>query len=194
MAGNRRSAERDSRRREARPRIRAGPDEDVHSSSSGSSSSGLATPARRPAYRPVTQRAGCSLDPGCISGAAFRRATRDRGAGRRMRRTGRTRRNALMPSYTHLRRAQPVPRRALLLSHAAALRRITHVSPRPPRTRRPRTLGSGAVAGTSYPVDTARLASALGFSRIVRNSMDASSDSRFVASFLYGVVGGRWCT
>ena len=47
------------------------------------------------------------------------------------------------------------------------------------------TLGSGAVAGTSYPVDTTRLARALGFSRIVGNSMDASSDRDFVASFLY---------
>jgi argininosuccinate lyase len=47
------------------------------------------------------------------------------------------------------------------------------------------TLGSGAVAGTSYPVDTAQLARALGFSRVVRNSMDASSDRDFVASFLY---------
>jgi argininosuccinate lyase len=41
------------------------------------------------------------------------------------------------------------------------------------------------VAGTSYAVDTAQLARALGFSRIVRNSMDASSDRDFVASFLY---------
>ncbi len=47
------------------------------------------------------------------------------------------------------------------------------------------TLGSGAIAGTSYPVDTQLLASTLGFSRTVLNSMDASSDRDFVASFLY---------
>ena len=47
------------------------------------------------------------------------------------------------------------------------------------------TLGSGAIAGTSYAVDTERLARALGFSRVVLNSMDASSDRDFVASFLY---------
>ena len=47
------------------------------------------------------------------------------------------------------------------------------------------TLGSGAIAGTSYPVDTELLARRLGFSRIVLNSMDASSDRDFVASFLY---------
>jgi argininosuccinate lyase len=48
-------------------------------------------------------------------------------------------------------------------------------------------LGSGAIAGTSYPVDTARLAKALGFSKVVPNSMDASSDRDFVAAFLYAV-------
>jgi argininosuccinate lyase len=49
------------------------------------------------------------------------------------------------------------------------------------------TLGSGAIAGTSYPVDTALLARLLGFSRVVPNSMDASSDRDFVAAFLYAV-------
>jgi argininosuccinate lyase len=50
------------------------------------------------------------------------------------------------------------------------------------------TLGSGAVAGTSYAVDTAALATRLGFSRVVANSIDASSDRDFVASFLYAVA------
>src|SRR6266850_2137931 len=45
-------------------------------------------------------------------------------------------------------------------------------------------LGSGAIAGTSYPIDTNALARALGFSRVVANSMDASSDRDFVAAFL----------
>ena len=46
-------------------------------------------------------------------------------------------------------------------------------------------LGSGAIAGTTYAVDTACLAERLGFSRMVANSLDASSDRDFVASFLY---------
>src|SRR5204863_5389139 len=46
-------------------------------------------------------------------------------------------------------------------------------------------LGSGAVAGTSYPVDVEALARDLGFSRIVPNSIDASSDRDFAATFLY---------
>jgi argininosuccinate lyase len=46
-------------------------------------------------------------------------------------------------------------------------------------------LGSGAIAGTTYAVDTAFLAGRLGFSRAVLNSLDASSDRDFVAGFLY---------
>jgi argininosuccinate lyase len=94
---------------------------------------------------------------------------------------------ALMPSYTHFRRAQPVLVAHFFLSHASALRRdfarfaiaVAEADALP--------LGSGAVAGTSYPIDTARLARALGFSKVVPNSMDASSDRDFVAAFLYAV-------
>src|SRR6059036_3606331 len=46
-------------------------------------------------------------------------------------------------------------------------------------------LGSGAVAGTAYGVDVDALARDLGFSRIVDNSIDASSDRDFAATFLY---------
>jgi argininosuccinate lyase len=46
-------------------------------------------------------------------------------------------------------------------------------------------LGSGAIAGTAYAVDVHALARRLGFSRIVGNSIDASSDRDFVASFLH---------
>jgi argininosuccinate lyase len=94
---------------------------------------------------------------------------------------------ALMPSYTHLRRAQPVLVAHFFLSHAAALRR-DHTRLAAARDEADAlTLGSGAVAGTSYPVDTALLARTLGFSRVVANSIDASSDRDFVASFLYAV-------
>jgi argininosuccinate lyase len=92
---------------------------------------------------------------------------------------------ALMPSYTHLRRAQPVLVAHYFLAHAAALRRDHARLAAAADEADALTLGSGAVAGTSYPVDISRLALALGFSRIVRNSMDASSDRDFVASFLY---------
>ena len=92
---------------------------------------------------------------------------------------------ALMPSYTHMRRAQPVLVAHFFLAHAAALRRDHARLAAAAEEADALTLGSGAIAGTSYPVDTAVLAARLGFSRIVRNSMDASSDRDFVASFLY---------
>ena len=98
--------------------------------------------------------------------------------------------DALMPSYTHLRRAQPVLIAHFLLSHAAALRRdvdrlsavLAEVDELP--------LGSGAIAGTSYAIDVHALAAALGFSRIARNSMDVSGDRDFVASFLHAAALG----
>jgi argininosuccinate lyase len=91
----------------------------------------------------------------------------------------------LMPSYTHLRRAQPVLAAHFFLAHAAALRRdhgrfsavLAEVDELP--------LGSGAIAGTSYPIDVHALAARLGFARIVANSIDATGDRDFVASFLH---------
>ena len=96
--------------------------------------------------------------------------------------------SALMPSYTHLRRAQPVLVAHFFLAHASALRRDYDRLAAADGEADALTLGSGAIAGTSYPVDTAVLAKALGFSRVVPNSMDASSDRDFVASFLYATA------
>jgi argininosuccinate lyase len=98
--------------------------------------------------------------------------------------------DALMPSYTHLRRAQPVLVAHFLLSHVSALRRdadrltavLTEADELP--------LGSGAIAGTSYAIDVRAIATALGFSRISRNSIDVSGDRDFVASFLHAAALG----
>jgi argininosuccinate lyase len=93
--------------------------------------------------------------------------------------------DALMPSYTHLRRAQPILVAHFFLAHVAALRRdhrrltgiLEEVDELP--------LGSGAIAGTSYAIDVEFLASRLGFSRVVSNSVDATGERDFVASFLH---------
>jgi argininosuccinate lyase len=95
--------------------------------------------------------------------------------------------DALMPSYTHLRRAQPVLVAHFFLSHAAALRRDHARLAAAADEADALTLGSGAIAGTSYAIDTRALAARLGFSRVVANSIDSSSDRDFVASFLYAV-------
>jgi argininosuccinate lyase len=95
---------------------------------------------------------------------------------------------ALMPSYTHLRRAQPILVAHFFLAHAAALKRdharfaflLNELDELP--------LGSGAIAGTAYPVDVRALASTLGFSRIVANSVDATGERDFVSSFLHAAA------
>ena len=92
---------------------------------------------------------------------------------------------ALMPAYTHLRRAQPMLAAHFFLAHAAALRRdharLEHA--RGEADALP--LGSGAVVGTSYAIDTTRLAARLGFSRVVANSVDAAADRDFVSAALH---------
>jgi len=90
-----------------------------------------------------------------------------------------------MPSYTHLRRAQPILVAHFFLAHAAAFRRDCRRFEQVLRETDEMPLGSGAIAGTTYAVDTRALADRLGFSRIVSNSLDATSDRDFVASFLY---------
>jgi argininosuccinate lyase len=90
-----------------------------------------------------------------------------------------------MPSFTHLRPAQPILVAHFFLAHVAALRR-DHERLRGARAEADALpLGSGAIAGTSYDIDVDLLARDLGFSRVVVNSIDASSDRDFATTFLY---------
>ncbi len=94
--------------------------------------------------------------------------------------------DALMPAFTHFRPAQPVLVAHFFLAHVAALRRDYNRLADARREADALTLGSGAIAGTSYDIDVHALAADLGFSRIVANSIDASSDRDFAASFHFG--------
>ncbi len=90
----------------------------------------------------------------------------------------------IMPGYTHLQRAQPVLFSHHLLAHVEMLERdhermsgcLERVNVLP--------LGSGALAGTTLPIDRRYVARLLGFPRISRNSIDAVSDRDFVLEFL----------
>jgi argininosuccinate lyase len=93
--------------------------------------------------------------------------------------------DAVMPSYTHVRRAQPVLVAHYLLAHAAALRRDVDRFDAVRGEADAMPLGAGAIAGTNYAVDTAFLAQQLGFTRVVANSIDATSDRDYVSSFLH---------
>ena len=94
-------------------------------------------------------------------------------------------RTALMPAYTHLRRAQPVLVAHFFLAHAAALQRDHARFDHARDEADALPLGSGAVAGTSYPIDVDALAARLGFSRVAANSVDAAADRDFVSSMLH---------
>src|SRR5215831_70674 len=95
---------------------------------------------------------------------------------------------ALMPAYTHFRPAQPVLVAHFLLAHVAPLRRDYDRFARAREEANVLPLGSGAIAGTSYPIDVRQLATDLGFDHIVANSIDASSDRDFAATFLYAAA------
>ena len=93
--------------------------------------------------------------------------------------------SAVMPSYTHMRRAQPVLVSHAWLSHAAAFRRDVDRLEVARAEADLMPLGSGAIAGTAYNIDVRFLADRLGFSRVTANSIDTAGDRDFVATFLY---------
>ena len=90
-----------------------------------------------------------------------------------------------MPGYTHLQRAQPVVIASYLLSFVEQFerdfvrlkncRRLLDVSP----------LGSGAVGGSTLPIERKSTAKQLGFADISYNSIDAVSDRDFCAEFIF---------
>jgi len=90
----------------------------------------------------------------------------------------------IIPGYTHLQRAQPIVLAHQLLAYVEMLQRdIERLSDAQARIN-VMPLGSGALAGTSLPIDRAYVAKLLGFARISTNSMDAVSDRDFAAELL----------
>jgi len=92
--------------------------------------------------------------------------------------------SVLMPGYTHLQRAQPIRLAHHLLAWAEMLDRDRGrlVDARERLNESP--LGSAALAGTTYPIDRAMTADALGFARPMRNSLDATGDRDFLLECL----------
>ena len=91
----------------------------------------------------------------------------------------------IMPGYTHLQKAQPITFAHHImayfemfsrdLSRLADWRRRMNVMP----------LGSGALAGTTYPLDREFVAKKLGFDSITQNSIDGVSDRDFVCELAF---------
>lgn len=90
----------------------------------------------------------------------------------------------VMPGYTHLQKAQPITFGHHLLAYFEMFlrdlgrlqdsKKRLHIMP----------LGSGALAGTVFPLDRESVASDLGFNAVTANSMDGVSDRDFIIEFL----------
>lgn len=94
-------------------------------------------------------------------------------------------RATLLPAYTHLQRAQPVTLAHWLLSHFWPLERDRQRLANALRTAGVLPLGSGAIAGTAFPVSRILLKEQLGFHALSPNSIDAVGDRDFIADTLY---------
>jgi argininosuccinate lyase len=91
----------------------------------------------------------------------------------------------IMPGYTHLQRAQPITIASYILSFTEQLERdfirlkncssLLNISP----------LGSGAVGGSTLPLDRKSTAKQLGFADISYNSIDVVGDRDFCAEFIF---------
>ena len=95
--------------------------------------------------------------------------------------------DTIMPGYTHLQKAQPITYAHYLMAYFQMFKRDwerledcygrTDVLP----------LGSGALAGTTFPIDRQMVAEELGFAAISENSLDAVSDRDYVIEFIAAV-------
>lgn len=123
---------------------------------------------------------------------AMRRATESLARCRRLQRAlldqAEKHRETLVPGYTHLQRAQPIVFGHVFMAYFEMLGRdaASFATARDSADVCP--LGSGALAGTTYPIDREAVAHELGFSRISGNSMDAVSDRDFVLDYLFAAA------
>jgi len=91
----------------------------------------------------------------------------------------------VMPAYTHLQRAQPILAGHAVLAYVEMLQRDADRLADTRRRINICPLGSGAVAGTSLPIDRGLSARLLGFDEVARNSIDATSDRDFLAELCF---------
>ncbi|MEO8131047.1 MAG: argininosuccinate lyase [Bryobacteraceae bacterium] len=93
--------------------------------------------------------------------------------------------DAVIPGYTHLRRAQAVLWPHYLLAYFEMFARDWERLDQARARVNVLPLGSGALAGSGFPFDREAIAADLGFASVTRNSMDVSADRDFALDFLY---------
>jgi argininosuccinate lyase len=92
--------------------------------------------------------------------------------------------DVIMPGYTHLQQAQPVLFGHWLMAHFWKFQRDRERLADVVQRTSALPLGAGALAGHPFGIDRQALAEALGFARVMENSIDAVSDRDFVVEFL----------
>lgn len=96
--------------------------------------------------------------------------------------------SVMMPGYTHLQRAQAVPFSHYLLGHYYALKRDRARLRAAHATADALPLGSGALAGSTIPLDREWVRKRLGFARVSENSMDAVADRDFIMDAVFAAA------
>lgn len=96
--------------------------------------------------------------------------------------------DVLMPSYTHLQRAQPSRLSHHIMAWHEILSRDHERLADASRRLNESPLGAGAVAGSGYPLDRAGVAEELGFARPMRNSLDATGSRDFLMEVASGLA------
>jgi argininosuccinate lyase len=96
--------------------------------------------------------------------------------------------DAVIPGYTHMRRAQAVLWPHYLLAYLEMFARDWERFGEARLRANVLPLGSGALAGSGFPFDRDAIAQDLGFDAITRNSMDVSADRDFALDFLYAAT------
>lgn len=92
--------------------------------------------------------------------------------------------DSILPGFTHLQVAQPVTLGHHLLAYVEMLGRDRSRFAGARTRLNEAPLGAAALAGTSFPLDRAATAAALGFDRACANSIDAVSDRDFALDYL----------
>ena len=116
-----------------------------------------------------------ALDETLLSLSAFQRALID---------AAERHRDAVLPGYTHLQRAQPVLWAHWCLAYFEMLSRDRDRLAEVRKRINVMPLGSAALAGTSFPIDREAVAAELGFERVSANSLDAVADRDFAIEFV----------
>ncbi len=92
--------------------------------------------------------------------------------------------DTILPGYTHLQRAQPVLLSHHIMAYYEMFLRDTQRLEECLKRINVMPLGSGALAGTTFPIDRDYTAELLGFEEVSRNSIDSVSDRDFIIEFL----------